>query len=298
MKRRQFCKRVGVATAGTSLLAAADSATATERDDEGVDGMVSAIGHFEETDDDVVLTDGHTETGYDLTGEIPGYTTSESPSDLLVAVHGVVDSSTLTKAREWNDEVAASVAKAGYDGPVVGFGYSSSDDFWEALTDAWSQDHPQREINSRSARKLAAFLAEYARRSPETSVHVMGHSGGGFVTLETIDHLREMDWNRKLASVLLLGAGVDDEMVAVDGRYGPAIETQTETVDSFYDPDDWLMDVGYSILRFDKSLGAHDVQGTPPENLETHNVDGIDDHDSYYRPRAEGGAGEDVVAEL
>jgi pimeloyl-ACP methyl ester carboxylesterase len=296
MNRRRFCKTIGTMAAGAGVLGTAGTTAASDQTDTAADGLVSALGHFEETDDGVVLTDGHTPTDSETVGTIPGFTTDESPEDILIPTHGVIDTETRANARVFADDVATSFDQVGYDGPVVGFLYDSANDVFQALSDAWSSNKPQREISRRSSHKLAAFVAEYARRSPETNVHLLGHSGGGHVTLEALEYLHETGWEGRVESVLLLGAGVDDEMVAADGRYGPAIASRAVTADSFYDPDDWLMNVGYSILRFDNSLGAHDVQGRPPENLDTHEVDDIDGHDSYYRPRSEGGAAEDVFA--
>jgi len=297
MNRRQFCKAVGGLAAGATVLGAGESGD-TGTTPGGADGIVSALGHFEETDDGVAPTGDHSATDYDLEGTIPGYDTDGSPSDLLIPTHGVIDTGTLSDAREFADDVAASFRSVGYDGAVVGFVYSSANDLFEALSDAWSSDSPGREIDRRSSHKLAAFVREYARRSPGTRIHLLGHSGGGYVTLEVLYRLRETGWDDRVASALLLGAGVDDESVAVDGRYGPAIADRAVAADSFYDPDDWTMDVGYTLASFDRSLGAHDVEGTPPDNLETHEVDDLDGHDAYYRPRSEGGAAEAILAEL
>lgn len=298
MDRRQFCRAAGTALAGLGLGLAADKATASgaaARDTGGVDGLVSTRGHYAEHDDAAELTDGHTSSDYDIEGTIPGYTTDDSPEEIVVGVHGVIDSS---DAESKFDEVATNLRGAGYEGPVVGFTYDSASSFWDAVTSAWSETDTKREIARRNRRKLGAFLREYARRSPETTVHLVGHSGGGFVTLETVKFLHDEGWEGRLDSVILLAAAVDDETAALGGRYGPALEARAREVDSFHDPDDWVMTWGWNILHFDQSLGANPVQGTPPDNYEDHAVDDIDGHGAYFLPRAEGGAVEDIVAEF
>jgi hypothetical protein len=296
LSRRAFCTGLTGALAGLGVGLSANTGGASTAEDTGeVDALVMTQGHFVVEDNEVLLADGVSETDYDIDGTIPGYHTDETPEEIVVGVHGTVDSEQ-SKVKSMYDTVAGNFQTAGYDGPFVGFTYDSADDFWEAVNEAWSKTNTKREMSRRNRYKLGAFLQEYTRRSPETKIRLVGHSGGGFVTLETLDHLYEENWDRQLESVVLLAAAVDDETAAVDGKYGPAIEQQATEVHSFYDPDDWVMTFGWNITNFDQSLGANVIQGMPPENLELHNVDEIKNHGAYFLPRSEGGAIEDVVA--
>lgn len=296
LHRRAFCSSVAGALAGLGVGQAVSTGTASSASTAAeVDALVMTQGHYVVEDREVLLADGISETEYDIEGTIPGYHTDETPEEIVIGVHGAIDSEP-SKVKSMFDTVTGNFHQAGYDGPFVGFTYDSADDFWEAINEAWSKTNTKREISRRNRHKLGAFLQEYARRSPETDIHLVGHSGGGFVTLETLDYLYEDGWDRQLESVILLAAAVDDETAAVDGKYGPAIEQQAVAVESFYDPDDWVMTFGWNITHFDQSLGANVVQGTPPANLTMHNVDEIDGHGAYFKPRSEGGAVEDIVA--
>lgn len=290
--RREFCRTVATAVAGLGVVGTAAASGENTSDPATAAGLVSTRGHFDEDGDEVTLTGDHTETDFDIVGAVPGYTTDETPSDLVVGVHGVIDPS---KAKSAFDDVAANLDRAGYDGPLVGFTYDSASNLFEALGSAWSESDTKRIVARRNRYKLAAFLRAYARHSPETSIHLVGHSGGGFVALETVKTLYDAGWDRPLESAIVLAAAVDDETAAMDGRYGPAIENQVVAADSFYDPDDWVMTVGWNVTQFDQSLGANPVQGTPPDNLRQHEVD-VDGHGAYFDLRADGGVAEDVVA--
>lgn len=275
MRRRQFCKIIGASTAGTIAFGSTAAAHSHA-------GEVSTRGHFDIGWGGVELTEGHDETDFDTDG-IPGYDEGDPPSELVVMVHGFMNDE--SSARQTFGDTADGLRANDYDSPVVGFSWDSD---W-SLFQWWSAT----EIARRNGPKLAAFLNDYERQAGGTTVRLVAHSLGAQVVLSALDALREGDGTRP-ASLSLLGAAVEDQTVADDGAYGPAVASQVGQADNFWKSDDEVL-AAFGGVEFDGALGRYGAEGETPDNYEDHQVDYVNDHNSYYL--ADGGCLHEVVAE-
>lgn len=276
MQRRQLYKVIGASVAGTVGLG---STPATAH---GHTGEVSTRGHFEINWGDVELTDGHDETDFDTDG-IPGDDEGDPPDELAVMVHGFRNDE--SDARQTFGDTADGLRATDYDSPVVGFSWDSD----QSALQWWSTT----EIARRNGPKLAAFLDDFAGRNGGTTIRLVAHSLGAQVALSALATLRERDGTRP-ASLTLLGAAVEDQKVAVDGEFGPAVAEQGGRADNFWKSDDDVL-AGFGGVEFDGALGRYGAQGETPDNYEDHQVDYVNDHGSYYL--ADGGCLHEVVAE-
>ncbi|MFT4956895.1 MAG: hypothetical protein ACI9PP_000079 [Halobacteriales archaeon] len=138
MNRRQFCQ--GVAAIGASAFAI--GAVGASESSEPVPGWVSTRGHFDVEWAHDSLTDGHSETGYDIEGTIPGYE-GASPDELAIMVHGWDHDKQW--AREDFHDTAVNLGKAGYEGELVGFSWDSKGEQydWWAVNDIAERNGPE-----------------------------------------------------------------------------------------------------------------------------------------------------------
>lgn len=297
--------RRGLCVAAAALAAAVGGCEGDDDCTEGVegtalDGVVATCGHFETVDGEVTLAEGETATSFDVTAGIPGWDTEDGPSEAILFVHGAVSDPV-----EELDEVATHLRDAGYASPIIGFAYGSADNLAEAAAPELRER--QQEIDRRNRRKLARFLREYAEGAPDTTLHVVAHSGGGFVSLETVRFLEEEGWQGTLDSLVLLSAAVARRTLDVNGRYGPAVEARVTDAHNFYYPGDSVL-LGWNALHAGLAIGRGEVAScnpegdddeacTPPSNLTEHEVD-LEAHDAYWKSPSDGGAVDQILAAL
>jgi esterase/lipase superfamily enzyme len=270
-------RRVLAATGATALGTAALSGTATAggKGDGGKSApsdfpRVTTRGHFDITwYGDVQLEDGYSATDYDRAGDFSGVFGEE---ELLVFAHGW-----LNDEQGGLDTCYTGVTNLGIEGygyPGVGFSYDS--DTW--VTNWWDAT----EIAERNGHKLAAFVHHVDREHPGTDVRLVAHSLGARVVLEAAKTLDAWGTRDALASVSLLGGAADNDSVATDGEYGPAVERAVGSVANFWKSDDSVLNGLYTTAEFDSAVGEEGCEGTPPANYEDVNVDFVPDHFSYY----------------
>lgn len=284
MERRRFLGTVAASAVG---LAAAGT-TAANTDAGGVPGYVSTRGHFDIAWGEEYRTDGHDETGYDVEGTIPGLSGS-APDELVVMVHGY--NQTPAEAREDIIEpAAAGFAAAGYDGPVVGYTWDSNFSnlqWWDTV-----------EIAEQNGPKLAAFCRDYARRNPETTLRLVGHSLGAEVVLNAVDELDGWGVHDAVDTVTTLGAAVNDEAPSLDwepfeATYGEEIERSVGRFDNFYNTSDETLTGTYEFAEWDTALGAEGIEEAPPANYVDHDVSYVAGHETYFL--TDGGCTDAVV---
>ena len=279
--RRDFLRTAGAtALAAGGLAATAGQAAAFDGDDGDIQGApdyprATTRGHF-----DIhwwygdQLTDGHNAVDYDTVGAIPGFDTSGSPSEVVVAVHGWRTAK--SDAPDHFATVSTSLSRNGYDAPVVGYSWDSD----TSTTDWW----PATDIAERNGPKLAHFLLDYAARCPGTSFRLTGHSLGARVVLEAIKSLNSWGYRDILTSATLLGGAADNGSVSTDGEYGDDIAAAVGRFDNFWKSDDGVLNWAYSTGEFDSAVGEEGCEGAPPVNYTDHNVDYVPDHFSYHEP--------------
>jgi pimeloyl-ACP methyl ester carboxylesterase len=288
MSRRTVLK--GAATAAVGLAGFTGSVAGFEGDDGDIVGpadfpRATTRGHFdinwlyqEE------LTDGHTKWDYGTVGDIPGYG-SANPEEVVISVHGWLVA--LDDAPDHFETVKTSLRNNGYTHPVIGFSYDS-----DTRVDQW---WPATDVAERNGAKLANFITDYRARTG-ADVRLIGHSLGGRVVPATIKALDSLGYRDYVASATLLGGAADNDSVAVDGEYGPAIANVVREFDNFWKSDDDVLNWAYSTGEFDSAVGEEGCEGTPPANYEDHNVDYVPDHFSYHEP--DNGCMADVVGEF
>ncbi|MFD1514669.1 DUF726 domain-containing protein [Halomarina rubra] len=231
---------------------------------------VTTRGHFDITwYGSVRLEDGYSATDYDTAGDFSGVFGGD---ELLVFVHGWL-----------NDEQGGldtcytgvtNLGIEGYDSPGVGYLYDAD----TGVTQWWNAT----EIAERNGHKLAAFVYNVRQQYPDTAVRFVAHSLGARVVLEAVKTLDAWGLSDALASVSLLGGAADNDSVATDGEYGPALERSVGSVANFWKSDDSVLNGLYTTAEFDSAVGEEGCEGTPPSNYEDVNVDYVPDHYSYY----------------
>lgn len=258
MKRRQLLQ-MGVTATTLPGLANTISAKPT-----GKLPMVLTRGHFETkltyegrrfTGQKVVLKDGHTKTGYDTNGSVPGIDRG-CVQDLTVVIHGldVAASGAIDKVQEYK----RSLQRAGYEGTVIGYSWDS--DIAGKLGFGLAED-----CADKNAPKLARFLTEYRRACPNGVLRLVSHSLGARVIMETLKVLEANKSGIKIDSVHMLGAAIDNEAPT---REWPAsyraFANRVGHTFNYWNSDDPVLTFAYPGWP----LGESGVEwgNTPPEN--------------------------------
>ena len=216
--------------------------------------------------EDVTLTEGHTPTGYELAGNpMPA-----DIDDLVVHCHGWVNTG---KCGRWHAETARDAYRqAGYEGYVIALAWDSAYGWGDA-----------KEIAARNGPKLANFLTDFHADHPTTPIRLQAHSLGARVVAEAVKTLHEQGRTDVVTSVAFLGGAIPNESVAMDGRYGPAIENATHHTENFWMDSDLVLDTAFTIAEFTQAVGNDGCDGTEPSNYTDREVD-IDGHTDYYKP--------------
>ena len=245
--------------------------------------IVSTRGHVDESDapfgDDPWITAGHTQIDYDIVGNIPGFNSEECVKEIVIYVHGFNNDE--NSAAENFNHAQTSLQINNYDYPVIGFSWDSDVgllDFDDAKIIA--------EINGI---KLAQFIIDFKTKSPDTQIHLIGHSLGSRVILTAIQSLHDNTaWNSKITSVHLLGAAVDNEVIGKNNEgFGNAIENEVGEFHNKYNPEDDVLSDTYFAEEGDQALGENGAQRgiSLPSNYNEENVSGEvgDDHSGYNK---------------
>ena len=275
ISRRGLLK--GVGTAGTVFAGAAvttQPATAGDSGDKSGDCDVeedpTAVYTADHIDTDwmgsVQLVDGHAKTEYDRIGTpFP-----DNPDELVIHCHGWQNGSECGKRRVKLTKEA--YEKEGYDGAVSGLVWDSSYAWWNA-----------KDIADKNAPKLAQFLVDFKEDNPDTTVRLQGHSLGARVVAETLLELDQREEYNILTSAIFLAGAIENDSVAMDGRYGPAIERVVQHAENFWMEDDTILDWTFTTYEFSRAIGNDGCDGEPPANYTDHEKQ-LDDHSNQYKP--------------
>ena len=214
----------------------------------------------------VHITSGNSTTNYDTIGDpLP-----DSPDEMVVHCHGWRNDDDCGKERI--NTTAEAFAVENYEYPVTGLVWDSSYAWWNA-----------KEIADKNGVKLANFLVDYKDDNPETTLRLQGHSLGARVVAETIRELDRMGAYDVLTTAVFLGGAIENHSVAVDGRYGPAIENVVQHAENFWMEDDTVLDWAFTTYEFSRAIGNDGCDGTPPVNYTDHHIQ-LDDHRDHYQP--------------
>ncbi|MFB6165553.1 MAG: alpha/beta hydrolase [Haloarculaceae archaeon] len=231
----------------------------------------------------VTLKPGYTRTGYKTEEPIPGLTTDDSPSELVVFVHRY--GLGLERSREAFRAVNDALRGVDYADELVGYSWDSDLGKWWSRMDA----------AEKNGAKLAAFVRDYRRLSPGTTLRVIGHGFGVVTVAEALANFADAGDGTTIDTVDVLGAAIDDGSVALGDAYGRAIADHCGAFRSYYKTDDEFLGSKYPWHEWDHALGREGATGDSPGNYAEYDVtDAVASHDSYHRP--ETGCVDRVVA--
>lgn len=272
MDRRTFCKTAVAGVAGTALTGALTGTAAAT----GHDGEVSTRGHFEiGWWNDVDLTEGHTETDYEVADPVPGFGEADSPEEVVVFAHGWLTDE--IEADETFELVADSLAANGYDGPVVGYD-------WDANEVAWIDDwYPSEEIARRNGPKLASFLVDYREENPGTTIRLGAHSLGAQLAFATVETLADWDRTDLLDAAFLLGGAAEEDAVDDYGEFREPVARAVGEFDNYYSFDDTTLINGFASVEWEYPIGGVGAEGDVPANFEDHDVSDVEEHLDYFK---------------
>ncbi len=198
--------------------------------------------------------------------------TNSCPGALAIYVHGVW--ATEQQAEEQTQRVLLSLENSGYRVPVIGFSWDSNTTLdpsgWNIAKLIANQNGP----------KLAKFIADFKDRCPNDDLRIIAHSLGSRVALSSIQWLYDNDNERnntvpkKIASVHLLGAAIDNEQVSMNAAdcnfnnpplpcTGKAIESEVGRFYNLYNPEDNMLQFAYRDTEGDDALGWCGSKGGP-----------------------------------
>ena len=268
--------------------------------------MVSTRGFFN-------LNSGNTIQERELPSVFSILNINNCPGELAIYVHGVWATNEI--ANEQTERVSLSLEKAGYNIPLIGFSWDSNTIF--SLNDlslskyGWDM---AKSIANSNGPLLGKFIEQFNDNCPTDKLRIIAHSLGSRVTLSAIQWLYEnsiADNSKKITSVHLLGAAIDDEQVSLienqcNENYPPlpcsgkAISSEVGKFYSLYNPEDnmlaseeiiydpnpfyynpYLPDEfiivypsPYQSTEYDNPLGSNEVKSqiNEPFNYEEYNV--------------------------
>lgn len=272
MDRRTFCKTAAAGVLGAALPGAlVGTAAAT-----GHDGEVSTRGHFGiGWWNTVYLTDGHTETGYEVADPVPGFREDDSPDEVVVLAHGWLTDG--VEADETFELVAGSLSANGYDGPVVGFDWDADEALW---VDDW---YPSEEIARRNGAKLGSFLRDYRDENPGTTIRLGAHSLGAQLALSTVEYLDGWGRTDVLDSAFLLGGAAEEDAVSEYGEFREPVARAVGAVNNYHSFGDSTLIGGFWNVEWEYPIGGVGAEGSPPANYEDHDVSDVEEHLDYFK---------------
>jgi hypothetical protein len=232
--------------------------------------IVSTRGHFETGWNGAYRVDGIGPEEYETDGSVPGLDAGCAPDVTIVSGAFLTDVQDLV---DRIDSFRAGLATGGYDGTFLGFAWDGDTHVWEW----WSAS----DIATWNGPKLAAFTRDLKQACPEATIRYLTYSLGGQVVLSALETLA--DWSRdddrvwgpddRIDTVSLFGVAVPSDSVAADGRYGPAIESETGQVGNYWDTDDGTLNLLYYAADWENALGSNGVDGTAPEGYTDYRID-------------------------
>ncbi|HEX2406765.1 MAG TPA: alpha/beta hydrolase [Nitrososphaeraceae archaeon] len=126
-----------------------------------------------------------------------------------------------TDAKEEFNRIQKSLIHNNYRIPLVGFSWDSKV-LWEIAKNNTKQN----------GENLTKFIMSFENKCPNTDIRILAHSLGAAVVNSTLVSLYKNDtWTSKIASIHLLGAAINNSLIAQDTLLGNAI---IDTVDKFY----------------------------------------------------------------
>jgi pimeloyl-ACP methyl ester carboxylesterase len=152
---------------------------------------------------------------------------SDCPNKVAIYIHGFNRND--SEAKEEFNRIQTSLTYNNYRIPLIGFSWDSKV-LWE-----------QAKINAKeNGPKLADYIISFHNKCPDTKIHLIAHSLGASVVDNALVILdKNTKWNNsKIASVHLLGAAINNNLIEKDKDFGNATENIVEKFYNLYDPED------------------------------------------------------------
>lgn len=169
------------------------------------------------------------------------------PSEIAIYIHGF--NKDQNDAEEFN-RIQMSLKHNNYTIPIIGFSWNSKTEWDKAKVNA---------INSGG--ELTKFIIAFKNKCPNTNIHIIAHSLGAAVVENTLNNLDfylnsniSNDTSKIIKSVHLLGAAIDNKLIADNTTFGNAIE---HSVENFYN----LFNSQDDGLEFNKNYEKHEPLG-------------------------------------
>lgn len=156
------------------------------------------------------------------------------PAEIAIYIHGF--NKTKNDVGEELNRLQKSLSFNNSTIPVVGFSWISNTSWDKAKVNA-----------KNSGEELAKFIFEFKREinCPNTNIRIIAHSLGAAVVESTLINLVEYldskssDNNSKIIkSVHLLGAAIDNQLIAENTQFRNAINSKVEKFYNLYNPED------------------------------------------------------------
>jgi uncharacterized protein YcfL len=152
---------------------------------------------------------------------------SDCSNKVAIYIHGFNRND--SEAKEEFNRIQTSLTYNNYRIPLIGFSWDSKV-LWE-----------QAKINAKeNGPKLADYIISFHNKCPDTKIHLIAHSLGASVVDKALVILdKNTKWNNsKIASVHLLGAAINNNLIEKDKDFGNATENIVEKFYNLYDPED------------------------------------------------------------
>jgi hypothetical protein len=279
INRRRFLEGSAATAAGLTILGAGTAGAQRY----GIP-IVSTRGHF---NDDGNLTAGHTQTGYDTTGDVPGVDTG-CVDDLTVFIHGWHKSGGDAEQNAKDKFLSAknSLEGAGYTGTVIGYSWDNDVD-----SDSWNYGWgTAQDVAQKNGVKLAQFAVYLKYYCPNTTLRFVSHSLGAQVLLSSLRSLDVSSWwdnhGYEVYSVHMLGAAQDNEAPTKEwmDTYN-AITNETTATFNYHSEEDDVLEWIYNSYEVDQALGetGYEDGNTPAPNYVEYDATSQvgDDHSNY-----------------
>jgi hypothetical protein len=167
---------------------------------------------------------------------------SGCPEKIAIYIHGYNRDD--AEAKEEFNRIQTSLNYNNYRVPLVGFSWDSKV-LWEIAKTNAKENGP----------KLAQYIVDFNNKCPNTKIHLIAHSLGAAVVDSALVILdKNSNWNSKIASIHLLGAAINNKLIANNTLLGNATDNVVDKFYNLYNHEDYGLKVN-QLTEFHQPLG-------------------------------------------
>ena len=160
------------------------------------------------------------------------------PPEIAIYIHGFYRDE--AEAGEEFNRIQTSLNHSNSRIPLIGFSWNSNTDYESAKNNA-QENGP----------KLAQFIIDFKNKCPNTQIRLIAHSLGAAVVESTLVNLNKSQQDLKtssnnskiIKSVHLLGAAINNKLIAKNAPFGNATEHVVDKFYNLYNPEDEGLEV-------------------------------------------------------